>query len=104
MCSSDLELHPYSSLNQDFIGQYKNSLDKANEAVVFYQPEPLVLKNRPPIPPEMIQAAFGRQDLKLMTTSQELESHIDALTHRPLVLLLMSSGNYGGLDLKRIFG
>ena len=43
-----LELHTYSSLNQDFIGQYKNSLDKADEAVVFYQPETLVLKNRPP--------------------------------------------------------
>ncbi len=98
-----LELHTYSSLNQDFIGQYQNTLDLADEAVVFYQPETLVLKNRPPIPPEMIQSAFAREDLRLMTTSQELETYISAKNHRPLVLLLMSSGNYGGLDLKRIF-
>ena len=98
-----LELHTYSSLNQDFIGQYQNTLDLADEAVVFYQPETLVLKNRPPIPPEMIQLAFTRKDLKLMTTSQELETYISTINHRPIVVLLMSSGNYGGLDLKRIF-
>lgn len=99
-----LELHTYSSLNQDFIGQYQNTLDLADEAVVFYQPETLVLKNRPPIPPEVIQSAFGRKDLKFMTTADELEGFIKALSYRPLVLLLMSSGNYGGLDFHRIFG
>ena len=64
----------------------------------------LVLKNRPPIPPEVIVSAFARKDLKLMTTAQELESYIDLLSDRPMVLLLMSSGNYGGLDLSEIFG
>lgn len=99
-----LELHTYSSLNQDFIKEYQNTLDLADEAVVFYQPETLVLKNRPPIPPEVIVSAFARKDLKLMTTAQELESYIDLLSDRPMVLLLMSSGNYGGLDLSEIFG
>jgi UDP-N-acetylmuramate: L-alanyl-gamma-D-glutamyl-meso-diaminopimelate ligase len=99
-----LELHTYSSLNQDFIKEYQNTLDLADEAVVFYQPETLVLKNRPPIPPEVIVSAFARKDLKLMTTAQELESYIDLLSDRPMVLLLMSSGNYGGLDLNEIFG
>ncbi len=99
-----LELHTYSSLNQDFIKEYQNTLDLADEAVVFYQPETLVLKNRPPIPPEVIVSAFARKDLKLMTTAQELEIYIDLLSDRPMVLLLMSSGNYGGLDLSEIFG
>ena len=99
-----LELHTYSSLNQDFIGQYQNALDLADEAVVFYQPETLALKNRPPIPPELIQSAFARKDLRLMTASEELERFINSISHRPAVLLLMSSGNYGGLDLNRIFG
>ncbi len=99
-----LELHTYSSLNQDFIKEYQNTLDLADEAVVFYQPETLVLKNRPPIPPEVIVSAFARKDLKLMTTAQELESYIDLLSDRPMALLLMSSGNYGGLDLSEIFG
>ena len=99
-----LELHTYSSLSQDFIGEYGHTLDLADEAVVFYQPETLALKNRPPIPPEMVRSAFKRQDLKLIKTSGALSTYIEGQNARPLVLLLMSSGNYGGLDLKRVFG
>jgi UDP-N-acetylmuramate: L-alanyl-gamma-D-glutamyl-meso-diaminopimelate ligase len=99
-----LELHTYSSLNKDFIGQYHGTLDLADEAVVFYQPETLALKNRPPIAAQTIQSAFGRKNLKLITASEDLEDYVNSLSQRPLVLLLMSSGNYGGLDLKRIFG
>lgn len=98
-----LELHTYSSLSQDFIGQYRHSLDLADEAVVFYQPETLALKNRPPIPPEMIRSAFNREDLTLITDSEALSTYIEGQNERPLVLLLMSSGNYGGLDLNRVF-
>ena len=99
-----LELHTYSSLSQDFIGEYGHTLDLADEAVVFYQPETLALKNRPPIPSEMVRSAFKRQDLKLIKTSGALSTYIEGQNARPLVLLLMSSGNYGGLDLKRVFG
>lgn len=98
-----LELHTYSSLSQDFIGQYRHTLDLADEAVVFYQPETLALKNRPPIPPEMIRSAFNREDLTLITDSEALSTYIEGQNERPLVLLLMSSGNYGGLDLNRVF-
>lgn len=98
-----LELHTYSSLNKDFIGQYHGTLDLADEAVVFYQPETLVLKNRPPIAAETIQSAFVRKNLKLITASEDLEGYVNSLSQRPLVLLLMSSGNYGGLDLTQIF-
>ena len=43
-----LELHTYSSPNPAFIGQYKNALNGADEAVVFYDPEALKVKNRSP--------------------------------------------------------
>ena len=98
-----LELHTFSSLSKDFIGQYANTLDLADRAVVFYQPETLIQKNRPPIAPETIKSAFNRQDLMLITKADELEQFIKEQTSRPQVLLLMSSGNYGGLDLSKIF-
>ena len=98
-----LELHTYSSLSKDFIGQYHQTLKLADRAVVFYQPETLALKNRPPIDPEVICESFDREDLNVITDTDALHKFIHSLHERPLVVLLMSSGNYGGLDLTKLF-
>ena len=98
-----LELHTYSSLSKDFIGQYHQTLKLADRAVVFYQPETLALKNRPPIDPEVICESFDREDLNVITDTDTLHEFIHSLHERPLVVLLMSSGNYGGLDLTKLF-
>lgn len=98
-----LELHTYSSLSKDFIGQYHQTLKLADRAVVFYQPETLALKNRPPIDPEVICESFDREDLNVITDTDTLHKFIHSLHERPLVVLLMSSGNYGGLDLTKLF-
>ena len=98
-----LELHTYSSLSTDFIGQYNQTLKLADNAVVFYQPETLAIKNRPSIDPEVIRASFNRQDLRVITDTDTLFNYIQSLEELPLVLLLMSSGNYGGLDLTKLF-
>jgi UDP-N-acetylmuramate: L-alanyl-gamma-D-glutamyl-meso-diaminopimelate ligase len=98
-----LELHTYSSLSKDFIGQYHQTLKLADRAVVFYQPETLALKNRPPIDPEVICESFDREDLNVITDTDVLHKFIHSLHERPLVVLLMSSGNYGGLDLTKLF-
>ena len=98
-----LELHTYSSLSKDFIGQYHQTLKLADRAVVFYQPETLALKNRPPIDTEVICESFDREDLNVITDTDTLHKFIHSLHERPLVVLLMSSGNYGGLDLTKLF-
>ena len=98
-----LELHTYSSLSTDFIGQYHQTLKLADRAVVFYEPETLALKNRPSIDPEVIRTSFDRQDLRVITDTDTLFNYFQTLEKRPLVLLLMSSGNYGGLDLTKLF-
>jgi UDP-N-acetylmuramate: L-alanyl-gamma-D-glutamyl-meso-diaminopimelate ligase len=98
-----LELHTYSSLSKDFIGQYHQTLKLADRAVVFYQPETLALKNRPPIDTEVICESFDREDLNVITDTDILHKFIHSLHERPLVVLLMSSGNYGGLDLTKLF-
>src|SRR5690606_10326750 len=43
-----LELHTFSSLNKDFMDQYKNTMDQADEAVVFYSRHALELKRMKP--------------------------------------------------------
>jgi UDP-N-acetylmuramate: L-alanyl-gamma-D-glutamyl-meso-diaminopimelate ligase len=93
-----LELHTYSSLDPSFIVHYRNSLEKADLPIVFYDPEALKIKNRPPISPEEIVVAFDLPELRVFTEPQKLKDHLLELDYHQKVLLMMSSGNYGGLD------
>ena len=93
-----LELHTYSSLDPSFIVHYRNSLEKADLSIVFYDPEALKIKNRPPISPEEIVVAFDLPELRVFTEPQKLKDHLLELDYHQKVLLMMSSGNYGGLD------
>ena len=97
-----LELHTYSSLTPEFLIQYDASLNKADEAVVFYSPEALNIKNLPPITEEQIFEAFGKRDLKVFTNPEEFQQYLKDMEYSNKVLLLMSSGNYGGLDFDEI--
>jgi len=98
-----LELHTYSSLNPNFLQQYKNSLAKADQAVVFYSREALEIKRMQPISEEFIKQSFGREDLKVFTDSEALEKHLSSLNKTNSLFLMMSSGNYGGMNLDKIF-
>ena len=93
-----LELHTYSSLTPEFLKQYNSSLDAADEAAVFYSPEALEIKNLPPIEKDQILKAFGRTNLKVFTNALSFQEYLRNMDYTNKVLLLMSSGNYGGLD------
>ena len=97
-----LELHTYSSLNADFLDLYRNALDAADEAVVFYSPHAVEIKKLKPISKEQIARAFKRDDLIIFTDPKAFKDFLFAkdLTHT--ALLFMSSGNYGGLDLEEV--
>jgi len=97
-----LELHTYSSLNPEFIQQYKGALDGADEAVVFYSPEALKIKKMAPISTEDIQKAFGKSGLKVYTNPADFKSLVFSQEYTNTTLLLMSSGNYGGLDFDEV--
>lgn len=94
-----LELHTYSSLNAGFLSGYRGSLDAADEALVFYIPESLEIKGLEPIGAEDIRAAFALPGLEVFTQTRELQHYLQGYKPENSVLLLMSSGNYGGLDL-----
>lgn len=96
-----LELHTYSSLNQDFIGQYQHSLKAADEAVVFYDLEALKIKNLPALLPQDIQKAFAHPSLKIYTNADAFLQFVNAQKRSNATWLFMSSGNYGGLDFSQ---
>lgn len=93
-----LELHTYSSLNADFLKEYKGALNKADKAVVFYSPSALEIKRLDKISEKQIKDAFEREDLIVYTNPTEFKEFLFNQNFQNTALLLMSSGNYGGLD------
>jgi len=97
-----LELHTYSSLNTEFLSQYENALDAADVAVVFYSPDAVAIKKLEEISKEQIESAFNRNDLIVYTNPTEFQNFLKEQTFNESILLLMSSGNYGGLNFDEV--
>lgn len=98
-----LELHTYSSLNPEFLKQYKNTLDKADEALVFYSEDALKIKRMEPISKELIINSFEKNNLQVFTDPVILENYLKKIDKNNSIFLMMSSGNYGGINLDSIF-
>ena len=95
-----LELHTYSSLNAEFLKEYKGALDAADVAVVFYSPHALEIKKLEAISKEQIAKSFERDDLIIYTNPEEFRNFLFSQDFNNKALLLMSSGNYGGMDFE----
>ncbi|WP_417350577.1 UDP-N-acetylmuramate--L-alanine ligase [Flavobacterium alkalisoli] len=95
-----LELHTYSSLNAEFLKEYEGALDNADVAVVFYSPEAVKIKQLEEVTYEQIAKAFNREDLIIYTNPEAFKEYLFHLKYdtEGVALLLMSSGNYGGLN------
>ncbi|UOU98509.1 Mur ligase family protein [Chryseobacterium daecheongense] len=96
-----LELHTYSSLNPVFLEQYDHAMDGLDEAVVFYSEDALKIKRMEPISPELIKEKFKNDNLRVFTNAEELHAYWNTLDKTQGVYLMMSSGNFGGLDLTK---
>lgn len=97
-----LELHTFSSLNPAFLPQYAHTFDAPDVAVVYFNPHVLSHKRLPPLPPETVQQAFQRPDLRVFTDSRQLAEFLHAQEWQNANLLMMSSGTFDGLDLKAL--
>lgn len=97
-----LELHTYSSLNSHFLNEYKDTLAAADMAVVFYSPEALEIKKLEKISETQIKNAFERDDLIVFTEPENFKNFLFEQNLDNTALLLMSSGNYGGLDFSKL--
>lgn len=91
------ELHTYSSLNKDFIGQYKNTLKSADTRIVFFDPHALELKRLPMLNFDDVSEAFG-DEIIVINDAKLLEKEIQKAKKENEVLLMMSSGNFGGIN------
>jgi UDP-N-acetylmuramate: L-alanyl-gamma-D-glutamyl-meso-diaminopimelate ligase len=97
-----LELHTFSSLNTAFLPQYKNALELADSAIVFYDPEVVKHKKLPDFSPELVIQAFSRPDLLVMQKSADVENALLESAQDDCVYLIMTSGNFSGLNLREL--
>jgi len=94
-----LELHTYSSLNKNFLDEYKSSMNNADVAIVFYSKHALELKQMPSLPKEDIYHSFQKENLIVFDIKEELENWLKKQNYTNSNLLLMSSGNFDGIDI-----
>lgn len=97
-----LELHTYSSLNAEFLSEYKGALDAADKAVVFYSPHAVEIKQLDEVSKQQIADAFQRDDLIIYTNPTEFKAFLFEENLSNSAVVLMSSGNYGGLDFEEV--
>jgi UDP-N-acetylmuramate: L-alanyl-gamma-D-glutamyl-meso-diaminopimelate ligase len=94
-----IELHTYSSLNKDFLPQYQNTMDKADIAIVYFNPKSLEHKKLPSLQKQDILNAFNRNDLLIFDNIDTLKDYLLNQNWAKSNLLMMSSGNFDGMDL-----
>ena len=97
-----LELHTFSSLNQRFLKEYENSMNDPYIAIVYFNPDAIKHKKLDYIDKEEVYRSFNRQDLLIFTDSVKLEKYLKSLNHSNKNILMMSSGNFNGINLNMI--
>jgi len=93
-----IELHTFSSLNQQFLSEYKNSMISADRAFVYFSPKALEHKKMKMLSTEEVKNAFYSENVTVFTNSEELIKTIKKIDYKNKNLLLMSSGNFDGVD------
>jgi len=96
------ELHTYSSLDKDFLPEYYRAMSGADIKVVFYNAHTFELKRKELIEPEFIHEAFGDRRIHVFTEKKNLELFLQKQSWRKTNLLMMSSGDFDGIDMKAL--
>lgn len=97
-----LELHTFSSLNIDFINQYRGSMDKAAFKFVYFNPSSAAARKLPPLDPSAVRKAFADDEIAVFDNSGAMFSFIGSMHFISPVFLFMSSGDFDNIDLKAL--
>lgn len=95
-----MELHTFSSLKKEFLPQYKNTMQSADKAFVYYNPETIKHKRLEDISPELVKNSFASKNIEVFIDSKKLIERLLSINYHKKNLLLMSSGNFDGVNFK----
>ena len=97
-----MELHTFSSLTAEFLKQYAGTMDKADVPFVYYSQHALQLKKLPDLDPEQVKASFANERVRVFTDSKQMVEELRKMHWQDANLLMMSSGNFDGIDFKQL--
>ncbi len=97
-----MELHTYSSLTAEFIKQYAHTMDDADIACVYYSQHALQLKKLPQLNPDEVKDSFASDSVQVFVDSSELVNMLRNMEFSDTNLLMMSSGNFDGIDFSAL--
>lgn len=96
-----MELHTFSSLKKEFLSHYHLAMQAADKALVYFDPKVVAHKKLPPITKEEVKKSFGG-DITVVNSTQEVLDFIQKESTEKMVLVMMSSGNFGGIDYTKL--
>jgi UDP-N-acetylmuramate: L-alanyl-gamma-D-glutamyl-meso-diaminopimelate ligase len=96
-----MELHTFSSLTQEFLQQYRGTMDEADVRCVYFSQHALQLKKLPPLDPEEVRKAFGG-NVEVFNDSAAMVAKVKTMEWSGCNLLMMSSGNFDGIDFAQL--
>lgn len=97
-----MELHTFSSLQKSFLPQYAGCMKAADEALVYFSPDVVAHKRLEPLSKEIVEDAFATDNVSVFTNSNEIVNRLKEKDWDQQNLLLMTSGNFHGLDLNQL--
>lgn len=97
-----MELHTFSSLNENFLKEYEGAMAAADEAYVYYSPHTIEHKKLNPITEDQVKKAFASDNITVFTNSDALLAQLKSKDWNGSNLLLMTSGNFDGIDFKKL--
>ena len=98
-----LELHTFSSLQKSFIPNYAGTADYVDFLIVFFDPSAIAQKRLPELEKSDLKTAINHKNMVVCNSPSDLEMACKQMLQDSYdVLLVMSSGNLGGMDLTQL--
>lgn len=97
-----MELHTFSSLNKEFLEQYAGTMNQADIPVVFYDKETFAHKKMEVLDERFVKEAFHDDRVTIFTDKDSLQKFLQQQEWNNKNLLLMSSGNFAGMNVEEL--
>jgi UDP-N-acetylmuramate: L-alanyl-gamma-D-glutamyl-meso-diaminopimelate ligase len=96
-----MELHTFSSLKKEFLPHYKDAMRAADFPLVYFNPQVVAHKKLELISKEDVSQGFGG-GVFVANQTQEVLDFISSKIQAQCVLLMMSSGNFDGVNFESL--
>ena len=97
-----IELHTFSSLNAEFLKEYAGTMDEADQPIVIIDQQTFKQKQMTPFDETIVKKSFNNEKLKFFDSFEIFEAYLNRNSFKNTNLLLMSSGNFGGLNFEEL--